>query len=250
MDSGTSWELVGEPLDDLPVALISYNGSLVVGGRFNLSDGAVPHTIRFIAQLVGSTWQQLGVGLGTGTGGYDNGVLALAAYQGQLIACGNFGPDSPGTPWYAAWDGQAWRPLPGGPTVPSNSLLVSGGELFSAGNFQVQAWNGVTTRTLDISNFGEASSLIALDGSFAIGGNFATVGGSLANDVALLHQVGHADFDGDGVPATDQDVEAFFACLAGNCCDACGSADFDGDGDMATDADIEAFFRVLAGGSC
>jgi hypothetical protein len=30
----------------------------------------------------------------------------------------------------------------------------------------------------------------------------------------------------------------------------CGSPDFDGDGDPATDADIEAFFRVLGGGSC
>ena len=61
---------------------------------------------------------------------------------------------------------------------------------------------------------------------------------------------GSADFDGDGDSATDADIEAFFACIAGNCCDACGSADFDGDGDTATDADIEAFFRVLAGGYC
>jgi hypothetical protein len=59
---------------------------------------------------------------------------------------------------------------------------------------------------------------------------------------------GSADFDSDG--ATDVDIEAFFACLAGNCCATYGSADFNGDGDSATDADIEAFFRVLAGGSC
>lgn len=59
-----------------------------------------------------------------------------------------------------------------------------------------------------------------------------------------------ADFDGDGVPGSDADIAAFFACIAGNCCLNCASADFDGDGDFATDADIEAFFRVLAGGSC
>jgi hypothetical protein len=63
---------------------------------------------------------------------------------------------------------------------------------------------------------------------------------------------GSPDFDCDGDPATDADIEAFFACLAGDCpplpCQA--SADFNGDGDAATDADIEAFFRVLAGGSC
>jgi hypothetical protein len=63
---------------------------------------------------------------------------------------------------------------------------------------------------------------------------------------------GTADFDGDGDVGTDADIEAFFACLAGDCCPTChsGGADFDGDGDVGTDADIEAFFRVLAGGEC
>jgi hypothetical protein len=59
-----------------------------------------------------------------------------------------------------------------------------------------------------------------------------------------------ADFNGDGAAATDADIEAFFACIAGNCCGLCGSADFNGDGDTATDGDIESFFRVLAGGNC
>jgi hypothetical protein len=63
---------------------------------------------------------------------------------------------------------------------------------------------------------------------------------------------GSADFDGDGDVGTDADIEAFFACLAGNCCPTCfaGGADFNGDGDVGTDADIESFFRVLAGGEC
>jgi hypothetical protein len=59
-----------------------------------------------------------------------------------------------------------------------------------------------------------------------------------------------ADFDHDGDTATDADIEAFFRCLAGNCCVTCDTADFNNDGDTATDADIEAFFRVLAGGPC
>src|SRR5205823_2798137 len=61
---------------------------------------------------------------------------------------------------------------------------------------------------------------------------------------------GSSDFNFDGAPGTDADIQAFFACLAGDCCATCGNADFDGDGDGGTDADIEAFFRVLAGGSC
>jgi hypothetical protein len=63
---------------------------------------------------------------------------------------------------------------------------------------------------------------------------------------------GTADFDGDGDTGTDADIEAFFACLAGSCCETCypGGSDFNGDGDVGTDADIESFFRVLAGGPC
>jgi hypothetical protein len=63
---------------------------------------------------------------------------------------------------------------------------------------------------------------------------------------------GNQDFNGDGDFGTDADIEAFFACLAGNCCATCwpGGSDFNGDGDFGTDADIEAFFRVLAGGTC
>jgi hypothetical protein len=63
---------------------------------------------------------------------------------------------------------------------------------------------------------------------------------------------GTSDFNGDTDFGTDQDIEAFFACLAGVCCSTCfsGGADFNGDGDTGTDQDIEAFFRVLAGGTC
>jgi hypothetical protein len=63
---------------------------------------------------------------------------------------------------------------------------------------------------------------------------------------------GSADFNCDGDIGTDADIEAFFACIAGNCPQApCfNGADFNYDGDIGTDADIEAFFRVLAGGTC
>jgi len=65
-------------------------------------------------------------------------------------------------------------------------------------------------------------------------------------------QCGTSDYNGDGDFGTDQDIEAFFACLAGQCCLTCyaGGSDFNGDGDFGTDQDIEAFFRVLAGGPC
>ena len=59
-----------------------------------------------------------------------------------------------------------------------------------------------------------------------------------------------ADFDNDGDLGTDADIEAYFACLGGNCCPTCGSADFNADENVGTDLDIETFFRVLGGGPC
>ena len=85
------------------------------------------------------------------------------------------------------------------------------------------------------------------------GGSFAVAGGSgRARWGRRRLSAGAADFNCDGDTGTDQDIEAFFACLAGNCpAPPCTStADFNGDGDVGTDADIEAFFRVLAGGNC
>jgi sugar lactone lactonase YvrE len=83
-------------------------------------------------------------------------------------------------------------------------------------------------------------------------GNFTSFQNPIALRLIQGSACGTADFDGDGDVGTDADIEAFFACLAGNCCGTCfpGGADFNGDGDTGTDADIESFFRVLAGGPC
>jgi len=80
----------------------------------------------------------------------------------------------------------------------------------------------------------------------------ATATDSVQVTVQAGQLCGTSDFNGDGDFGTDADIEAFFACLSGNCCPACfvGGSDFNGDGDFGTDADIEAFFRVLGGGTC
>src|SRR4051812_44488317 len=65
------------------------------------------------------------------------------------------------------------------------------------------------------------------------------ISGSFRERAALLKS-NSADFNGDGDLGTDADIEAFFACLSGNCCAGCGSAEFNGDGDIGTELDIEA----------
>ncbi len=82
-------------------------------------------------------------------------------------------------------------------------------------------------------------------------GSFSTTS-RVEIDIETPDACSTADFDNDGDTGTDADIEAFFACLAGNCCPTCWhlGADFNADGDVGTDSDIEAFFRVLAGGTC
>jgi hypothetical protein len=103
--------------------------------------------------------------------------------------------------------------------------------------------SGSATSTLTITGVGptDGGSYIAL---------ITNPCGSATTSAAALTVYCSDDFNGDGDIGTDADIEAFFACLGGDCCPTCGSADFNGDGDVGTDADIESFFRVLAGGSC
>jgi hypothetical protein len=108
--------------------------------------------------------------------------------------------------------------------------------------------SGATTPTLTITRATPADM-------YEGGTYFCTISNactSVSTRAAILTvtSCGTADFDHDGSPGTDADIESFFACLAGNCCPTCGSPDFNADGDYATDNDIEAFFRVLAGGTC
>jgi len=91
---------------------------------------------------------------------------------------------------------------------------------------------------------------ISGDGTYILGNGYAPSGYLSPFVVHLPRPTCSPDFNHDGDVGTDLDIEAFFACMGGNCCPTCDSADFNGDGDTGTDLDIEAFFRVLGGGSC
>jgi hypothetical protein len=108
-------------------------------------------------------------------------------------------------------------------------------------------YSGTSTQTLTIAGVSAAEA-----GAYDL--EVSNPCGSVHTAAATvsLAGCGPQDFNGDGDSGTDQDIEAFFACLAGHCCGACwpGGSDFNGDGDFGTDQDIEAFFRVLAGNPC
>ncbi len=164
-----------------------------------------------------------------------------------------------------AWNGSTLRDASAGlpPNTPVYDLRIlnigSGPQLWCAAGNALYFWNGAAWETRpEWSTNGTINSFAAThnaDGSRSIfvSGNFSLMSGIRSNKIAELRTcilTCSSDFDNDGDAGTEADIEAFFACLAGNCCPTCGLADFDNDGDSGTDADIEAFFRVLAGGSC
>jgi hypothetical protein len=144
------------------------------------------------------------------------GVSVVGTLPGDLFAYAS------GTSFAAAW---------------VSGTLAAGGTLQPALPRADPARLLATALTIDAINPGFEGQLGA--GRISAGAAFPVICGT-------------ADFDGDGDAATDADIEAFFACLAGSCCQSCfvRGSDFNSDGDSGTDADIEAFFRVLSGQPC
>jgi hypothetical protein len=141
-------------------------------------------------------------------------------------------------------DGTTWNALPGPTSLPGFGTFGRG---FRLADTPLDVYYPVQLQPNQTLNL-----WLAFDGFTYVGPGSGPAGarmGVVTNTVSLPPDCS-PDFDGDGDIGTDADIEAFFACLAGDCCPTCGSVDFDGDGDIGTDADIEAFFRVLGGGSC
>jgi hypothetical protein len=232
---GVSWTApVPAPSGSTITSLFSFDGhggpALYAGGSFNaLTQTAV---LRFDGQV----WKSLGQRLAP-TGSASSTFASIDDGAGpKLYAGGGFyDPFNYAVYNMAVLNGDTWTPIEGGLTGSQN------GGYLNTGVFALAATNSDSGPQLWA---GGLFSRYYIDGPDIVG--------SPSSNIAMVVLCRHcsSDFNGDGDYATDADIEAFFACIAGNCCATCGSADFDGDGDIATDADIEGFFRVLAGGAC
>ena len=176
-----------------------------------------------IVRLRAGIWEELPPGLSS------TSLLSIAAFDDgggeALFAVGGSGTN--------AIDGTGWVFTP-------------------VARFRHDTWTAVTEDLRPLFHDILYSSLAVVDDRLYISGSFKHLGHTRADHFGWVQACPRTctpDFDGDGAPATDADIEAFFLCLAGTCCPRC-TADFNADGDIGTDADIEAFFRVLAGGNC
>jgi hypothetical protein len=168
--------------------------------------------------------------------------------------------------WHASlWRGTAASWLDLNPPGASQSVAWAvhdgqevGQVYLTGGSIHAAFWNGTAASFVDLHQFLPSRFYLSYargiwhDTVYTYVVGYATDQATAENQAIMWvgRTCGSADFNHDGDSGTDADIEAFFACIAGNCCSTCGSNDFNADGDAATDADIEAFFRVLAGGNC
>ncbi|HYE62177.1 MAG TPA: hypothetical protein VD997_09280 [Phycisphaerales bacterium] len=208
------------------------SGGGIGGGSVTLAGGRLEGA-GSVQAVVTNNAGVLGAGVGSGPGG-----------AGEITIHSNYTQTSGGT-----FEVDLAGPVQ---TTQYDHVRVTGNASI-AGKLRVK-WSsaaplGTTYRVLDVNGTltGEFGQIEEPDAPYS-----STVAASYdAHGVTLtvVQRCGSSDYNADGDYGTDQDIEAFFACLGGTCCEGCHS-DFNYDGDIGTDQDIEAFFRVLGGGGC
>ncbi|HYE63001.1 MAG TPA: hypothetical protein VD997_13475 [Phycisphaerales bacterium] len=214
----------------------------------------------FVFRWNGSAWSTVS---NPATDGFDTYLRCIdGVAPDDLWAAGKTGS----APLFMHYDGSSWSVVPG-PVSASSATVTRLVALASDDVWAATAlpsvyyhWNGSVWSEVQPGAVPTAASRVvnALTrvpggGAWAVGNwSNGTKSFTLTERLVAAPACGTSDFNGDGDAGTDQDIEAFFACLGGSCCAWCyaGGADFNGDGDTGTDQDIESFFRVLGGGSC
>jgi len=208
--NGSAWLPVGSGLGSRPglgydqttyeaVTTLAMDGSgnLYAGGSFT---NAGSLAITNVAKWNGSTWSNLGTGLGS-LGQY--GSVSKLAWDGTystLYAVGGFArAGSGGYTNVAKWNGTAWSSLGSGlyykPGYGSsgNALAVSGANVYVGGNFwqaggvnatNIAKWNGSAWSSLG-PGINTSISALAVDGTYVYAaGMFSSLSGVAATNIA------------------------------------------------------------------
>lgn len=164
-------------------AVVVHEGSVVVGGRFEVGDSGPLN----VARWDGSRWRAL-----EGTAGPDElrggAVRSLVVFDGDLIAGGTFTADGQGNalPGMARWDGQGWTAMPVPPSG-SRTLSVIDGELFGG----LSKWDGTGWRPLaEWTGTPRVTTIDKVNDGIAFGGLFDTIDGQPILGAALLRPDG------------------------------------------------------------
>lgn len=191
---GSSFSALGGGVGDItqwPKELISYAGSLYVGGDFKTVES------RDIIGLVRWDGTQY-YDVGSGVLNAEAVVEAVAEYSGDIYIGGAFvGPGGVSANRIAKWDGQNFSPLGSGlgggwPKVMKEykGNLYIGGSFWSDGLYYIAKWDGATLSTFvpgSGTNAGannQVNDMEIWNGDLYITGNFTTLGGVTVNRIA------------------------------------------------------------------
>jgi hypothetical protein len=129
--------------------------------------------------------------LGSGSGGT---VYALAVYNGELIAAGDFTVAGGSiVNRIARWNGTGWSALGTGTSATIYALLVHNSQLIAAGEFttaggipanRIASWNGSTWTPLGLGMNNNVYALGVYSGQLRAGGAFTSAGGLPAIRIA------------------------------------------------------------------
>jgi uncharacterized membrane protein len=245
---------------------ISADGSIICGNsRPDRSSDLYQRPIR---------WTNAGIEELSLLPGHQTGAAFGVSGDGSTIVGLSIGGDSSWLQLPVRWRGLTLEPLAwpstftagaAGLATNHDGTVTVGVAIYAVGDlheFRAALWspylgavdlnNYLSTLGIDTTGWVlEYARGVSADGRVIVGHGYLD-GQTRGWVLTLPPPCGTADFNNDGEYGTDQDIEAFFACLSGHCCPACPEAgtDFNADGDTGTDSDIEAFFRVLAGGNC
>ncbi|MBP9884234.1 MAG: T9SS type A sorting domain-containing protein [Chitinophagales bacterium] len=188
--NGTTWKEMAGGMDNTVTSLVVYNGKLIAGGYFTHAEVSA----KYIAQWDGSHW----TALGSGMGGTEGQVMALAVYGNDLVATGFFTKaGGVAAKYIAKWNGTTWSPIGTGlgyigySLTAYNGNLVAGGLFYSAGGVSVNKiamWNGSTWSALgnglDGGVYGYVMALTTYGGDLIAGGIYTTADNQPAANIA------------------------------------------------------------------
>ncbi len=190
---GTAWTRLGFFSSSVVRAVAVVGTDVYVGGGLP----SPTNTFNHIAKWNGTTWS----GVGTGISGASQPVYSMAASGNTLFVAGDFSTaGGVGARNIATYANGSWAGFPGtGIDSAAEAIAVSGSDVYIAGKFgsagpltpnRIVKWNGITNTWSalgsGISDSNSSISAIAVAGNKVYaGGNFGTIGGVSASNIAV-----------------------------------------------------------------